>query len=128
MARRIKGIGAEIFKYFPMLAVLLAIYQYYREAGGIPGFLEDIKHFNMQMLEQKWTTVAIGIAFFAGSGIVSRYVPGKMKHLAEAIMIYIGTTQILSVLQGMYVYVPPTNQGSLMGAGQGRSRYTGGAY
>ena len=124
MARRIKGIGAEIFKYFPILAVLLAIYQYYRDAGGLAGFLEDLKHFNMKMLEQKWTTVAIGIAFFAGSGIVARYVPGKMKHLAEAIMIYIGTSQLLSVLQGMYVYTPPAIQGQ----GQGRSLPNWGAY
>ncbi len=125
MARR-KGIGAEVLKYFPILAVFLALYQYYRDAGGIPGFLEDIKHFNMEMLEQKWTTIAIGIAFFAGSGIVSRYVPGKMKYVAEAIMIYIGTSQLLSVLQGMYVYAPPEVQGQ--GALSRGSRYTGGAY
>ncbi len=127
MARRIKGIGAEVLKYFPLLGVLLALYQYYRDAGGLPGFLEDLKHFNMQMLEQKWTTVAIGIAFFAGSGIVARYVPGKMKYLAEAIMIYIGTSQILSVLQEMYRAPSPANlQGQ--GALSRGSRYTGGAY
>ena len=125
MARRIKGIGAEIFKYFPILAVILAIYQYYRDAGGFAGFMEDIKHFNMKMLEAKWTTVAIGIAFFAGSGIVSRYVPGKMRYLAEAIMIYIGTSQLLSVLQGMYVYTPPAMQGQGQG---GRSLPNGGFY
>ncbi len=124
MVRRIK-IGEEILKYFPIVAVALSLYQYYREANGIAGFLEDIKHFNMAMLEARWTTVAIGIAFFAGSGVVARYVPGKMKHLAEAILIYIGTSQLLSVLQGMYVYVPPVDQGQ--GALRG-SRYTGGAY
>jgi len=125
MARRVK-IGAEITKYFPVLAVALSIYQYYREAGGVAGFLEDIKHFNMAMLEARWTTVAIGIAFFAGSGIVSRYVPGKMKYVAEAIMIYIGASQLLSVLQGMYVVPPPVAQEQ--GAIRGGSRYTGGAY
>ena len=124
MAKRIKGIGVEVVKYFPILAVLLAIYQYYREAGGIAGFLEDIKHFNMAMLEERWTTVAIGIAFFAGSGVVAAYVPGKAKHIAEAVLIYIGMSQLLSVLQGMYVVSPPAVQGQ----GQGRSLPNGGWY
>jgi len=110
MAKRITGLGAATLKYFPILAVLLAIYQYYREAGGIQGFLNDVKNFNMKMLEAKWTTMAIGIAFFVGADVVARYVPGKMQHVAKAIMYYIGASQILSVLQGMYVYTPPANQ------------------
>ena len=122
MARRIKGIGAEALKYFPVLAVLLAIYQYYREAGGFAGFLSDIKNFNMKMLEQKWTTVAMGVAFFVGADIIAKYVPGKMRFVAKAVMYYLGASQLLSVLQGMYVYQPPPEQG------QGRSLPNGGAY
>lgn len=106
MAKRITGLGMASLQYFPVLSVLLAIYQYYREAGGVPGFLNDIKNFNMKVLEQKWTTVAMGIAFFVGADIVSRYVPGKMRHVVKAIMYYLGASQMLSVMQGMWMEAP----------------------
>lgn len=80
----------------------------------------------MKMLEQKWTSVAMGIAFFVGADLIARYVPGKMKHVAKAVMYYLGASQLLSVLQGMYVYIPP--EGGQGAIGQGRSNYTGGAY
>lgn len=120
MARRIAGIGAATLKYLPVLSVLLAIYQYYKAAGGFAGFLNDIKNFNMKRLEQKWTQVAMGAAFFVGADVVARYVPGKMRHVAKAIMYYFGASQMLDVLQGMYVYTPP--------AAQGGSNYAGGVY
>jgi len=128
MARRITGIGAAALKYMPILAVLLAIYQYYREAGGIAGFFQDIKNFNMKVLEQKWTSVAMGVAFFVGADVVARYVPGKMKHVIKAVMYYFGASQILAVLQGMYVQTEEQAKALVRGQGQGQSAYRGGAY
>ena len=123
MAARIRGLGAGLLKYFPILAILLAIYQYYREAGGIQGFLLDIKNLSMKQLEAKWTTVAIGIAMFVGADVLARYVPGKLKYVVKAIMYYLGASQLLSVLQGMYT-IPAETQTAM----QQRSTYRGGAY
>jgi len=124
MAKRITGLGANLLKYFPILAVVLAIYQYYREAGGVAGFLADIKGFNIKVLEAKWTTVAMGVAFFVGADLVAKYVPGKMKHIVKAVMYYFGASQILAVLQGMYVQTEAQSQTLT----QGQSTYRGGAY
>jgi len=127
MAKRITGMGAALLKYFPILAVLLAIYQYYREAGGVQGFLNDIRNFNMKVLEAKWTSVAMGIAFFVGADIVARYVPGKMKHVTKAVMYYFGASQILAVLQGMYVQTEAQSKALINGQTQ-TTYYRGGAY
>lgn len=128
MAKRITGLGAATLKYFPILAVVLAIYQYYREAGGFAGFLADIKGFNMKVLEAKWTSMAMGIAFFVGADVVSRYVPGKMKHIVKAVMYYFGASQILAVLQGMYIQTEVQNKALTQGQGQTQAMYRGGAY
>lgn len=127
MAKRITGMGAALLKYFPILAVVLAIYQYYREAGGIQGFLNDIRNFNMKVLEQKWTSVAMGIAFFVGADMIARYVPGKMKHIAKAIMYYFGASQILAVLQGMYIQTEAQSQ-AVTQTTQRQTQYRGDAY
>lgn len=124
MAKRITGMGAALLKYFPIIAVLLAVYQYYREAGGIAGFIADLKGFNMKVLEAKWTSVAMGIAFFVGADVVSRYVPGKMKYVAKAIMYYFGASQLLAVLQGMYIQTPEQAKALT----QKQSTYVGGGY
>lgn len=127
MAKRITGLGMASLQYFPVLSVLLAIYQYYREAGGVTGFLNDIKNFNMKVLEQKWTTVAMGIAFFVGADVVSRYVPGKMKHIVKAIMYYLGASQLLAVLQGMWLQTEVQAQAQLEAQAQ-NGFYNGGMY
>lgn len=124
MAKRITGMGAALLKYFPVLAVLLAIYQYYREAGGFQGFLNDIRNLNMKVLEAKWASVAMGVMFFVGADVVTRYVPGKMRYVAKAVMYYFGASQILAVLQGMYIEAPPEAQGG----GGNMTSYRGGAY
>ena len=126
MAKRITGLGANLLKYFPILAVVLAIYQYYKEAMGFSGFLQDIKNFNIKVLEQKWTSVAMGIAFFVGADIVARYVPGKMKYVVKAVMYYFGASQILAVLQGMYLQTE--TQAKALVNGQTQTVYQGGAY
>lgn len=126
MARRITGVGAALLKYFPILAVLLAIYQYYREASGIAGFFQDIKNFNMKVLEQKWTSVAMGVAFFVSADVVARYVPGRMKYVVKAVMYYFGASQMLAVLQGMYVQTP--EQAQAITQGQTQTAFRGGAY
>ena len=102
MARRIAGIGAGLVKHAPWAAVLLAIYQYYQTAGGMQGFLYDIKNLDMKMLQAQWTKMAMGIAFFVGADVVARYVPGKMRYIAKAAMYYFGASQMLDVLQSMY--------------------------
>ena len=127
MAKRITGIGVAALKYMPVLAVLLAIFQYYREAGGIAGFFQDIKNFNMKVLEAKWTSVAMGIAFFVGADVVARYVPGKMRYVAKAAMYYFGASQMLAVLQGMYIQTEEQAK-ALVQTGQGQTLYRGSAY
>ena len=98
MAKRISGFGVSMLKYAPFLAILLAIYQYYKEAGGIQGFLNDIKNLSMKQLEARWTAVAMGIGFIVAADVVARYVPGKLKHVVKAVMYYMGASQLLSVL------------------------------
>ena len=114
MAARIKGIGAGLLKHAPWGAVALAIYQYYRDAGGVQGFLYDIKNLNMDVLQAQWTKVAMAIGFFVGADVIARYVPGKMKYVVKAVMYYFGASQLLSVLQGMY-YAPAAPVASAQG-------------
>ena len=102
MARRITGIGASALKYAPVGAVALAIYQYYQNAGGLSGFMYDIKNLDMGVLQTQWTKIGMGIAFFVGADVVARYVPGKMRYVAKALMYYFGASQMLDVLNAMY--------------------------
>lgn len=111
MAKRASKITGDVVKHMPWLAVVLAIYQYYQAAGGIQGFLYDIKNLNMAVLQNQWTKIGMAVAFFGGAGIVSRYVPGKMKYVVEAIMFYFGASQMLDVLQGMYTAPAAVAQG-----------------
>ena len=112
MARRIAGIGAGMLKYFPVGAVVLAIYQYYQNAGGIQGFLYDIKNLDMRVLQTQWTKIAMAVAFFVGADVVARYVPGKMRYVAKAIMYYFGASQMLDVLNAMYMPAAMVTQGA----------------
>lgn len=112
MAKRISGIGAGLLKHAPWLAVILAIYQYYRDTGGIAGFMDDIKNLNMSTLQANWTKIGMGIAFFVGADVVSRYVPGKLKYVVKAIMYYFGASQMLEVVNVMY-----TAPGNVAGSG-----------
>lgn len=121
MARRISGIGAGMLKYMPVGAVVLAVYQYYQNAGGIQGFLYDIKNLDMGVLQTQWTKIGMGIAFFVGADVVARYVPGKMRYVAKAVMYYFGASQMLDVLNAMYT-TPAVTQGAT-GAGVGVRGY-----
>lgn len=103
MARRITGIGIGAIKHAPWLAIILAIYQYYRGAGGFQGFLSDIKNLNMDTLRARWINIAIGATFFVGADVIGRYVPGNTKYIVKAVMYYFGASQFLDVLQGMYI-------------------------
>lgn len=107
MARRATAsrLSGSMIKLMPAGAIVLAIYQYYAEAGGFQGFLHDMTHINMAVLKANWTQVGIGLALIGGAGAVSKFVPGKVRYAAEAIMIYFGASQILSVLQMMW-YAP----------------------
>ena len=112
MARSVKGVGASLIKHAPWAAVLLAIYQYYKDTGGVQGFMDDIKNLNMSTLQANWTKIAMGIAFFVGADVVARYVPGKMKYAVKAVMYYFGASQMLEVVNVMY-----TAPGSVAGSG-----------
>ena len=114
MAKRFTGLGAGLLKHAPWLAVILAIYQYYKDTGGVQGFMEDIKNLNMATLQSNWTKIAMGIGFIVGADVVSRYVPGKMKYAVKAIMYYFGASQFLEVVNVMYT--PP---GEVVGNGGG---------
>lgn len=107
MAKRITGIGIGTIKHAPWLAIILAIYQYYKDAGGFQGFLNDIKNLNMSTIQARWTNIAMAIAIFVGADVVARYVPGKSKHVVKAVMYYFGASQMLDVLQGMYIEQGP---------------------
>ena len=111
MARRITGIGAGMLKYMPIGAVALAIYQYYQNAGGLSGFMYDIKNLDMAVLQTQWTKIGMGIAFFVGADVVARYVPGKMRYVAKAVMYYFGASQMLDVLNAMYTPAAVTQGG-----------------
>ena len=102
MARSVKGVGASLIKHAPWAAVLLAIYQYYKDAGGVEGFLYDIKNLNMDVLQGNWTKIAMATGFFVGADVVARYVPGKMRYVVKAVMYYFGASQLLDVLNAMY--------------------------
>ena len=102
--------GAGLLKHAPWAAVVLAIYQYYKDAGGMAGFMYDIKTLNMKTLQDQWTKIGMAIAFFVGADLVARYVPGKMKYAVKAIMYYFGASQFLDVLNAMYT--PGEVQGS----------------
>ena len=102
MATKTSKLTTAMVKHLPWLAVVLAIYQYYNEAGGLQGFLFDLKNLNMRTLQAQWAKIGIGMALFAGAAVVSKFVPGKMKYLVEGIMFYFGASQILDVLQAMY--------------------------
>ena len=102
MAKRITGIGAGLLKHAPWAAVLLAVYQYYRDAGGVQGFLYDIKNLDMNTLQANWTKIAMATGFFVGADLVARYVPGKMRYVVKAVMYYFGASQLLDVLNAMY--------------------------
>ena len=41
---KVSSIGRGLMKHAPWVAIVLAVYQYYKEAGGIEGFLFDIKN------------------------------------------------------------------------------------
>lgn len=126
MAKRISGFGVSMLKYAPFLAILLAIYQYYKEAGGIQGFLNDIKNLSMKQLEARWTAVAMGIGFIVAADVVARYVPGKLKHVVKAVMYYMGASQLLSVLQGMWIQTETQANAQLQS--QAQNGYQGGMF
>ena len=109
---KIPAIGANLLKHAPWLAVILAVYQYYKDTGGVQGFMDDIKNLNMSTLQSNWTKIGMGIAFFVGADVVSRYVPGKLKYVVKAIMYYFGASQMLEVVNVMYT--PP---GEVVGSG-----------
>lgn len=111
MAKRISGIGAGLLKHAPWAAVLLAVYQYYKDTGGVQGLLWDVKNLNMSTLQANWTKIAMGIGFFVGADVVSRYVPGKLKYVVKAIMYYFGASQMLEVINSMYI-APAVTQGA----------------
>lgn len=125
MAKRISGIGVGALKYAPFLAIILAIYQYYKEAGGFQGFLNDIKNISMKDLEAKWTAIGMGVALIVGADVAARYVPGKLKHVVKAIMYYMGAAQLLSVLQGMWV---ETEDIAVLRTPQMQNGYSGNGY
>ena len=102
MARSVKGVGASLVKHAPWAAVLLAIYQYYRDAGGVQGFMYDIKNLDMNVLQANWTKIAMATGFFVGADVIARYVPGKMRYVVKAVMYYFGASQLLDVLNAMY--------------------------
>ena len=107
MAKRITGIGAAALKHAPWAAVALAVYQYYKDTGGIQGFMFDIKNIKMSTLQANWTKIAMGIGFFVGADVVSRYVPGKLRYVVKAIMYYFGASQLLEVVNVMYTPEAP---------------------
>lgn len=107
MAKRITGLGANMLKYLPVGAIGLSFYQYYKDAGGFEGLVNDIKGFNISQVKTQWSSLAMGIGMIIGADVISRYVPGKLRYVVKAILYYLGTSQILSVLQGMYVYQAP---------------------
>jgi len=68
----------------------------------LQGFLFDIKNIKMSTLQANWTKMAMGIGFFVGADVVSRYVPGKLRYVVKAIMYYFGASQMLEVINAMY--------------------------
>ena len=118
MARRITGIGAASLKYTPIMAVGLAIFQYYQKAGGISGFVYDLKNLNMDVLQAEWKKIAMAMALYTGADtLVARFVPGKARYVVKAIMYYFATTQMLDVLNAMYSPAVVTNGGSAAAIG-----------
>jgi len=106
MARigRIAGIGSALLKYLPFVAIFVAIYQYYKDAGGFPGFLEDIRNIDATKLQAGWVNIAVGVGLIIGADVIARYIPGRLRFIVRAVMYYLGATRLLTVLQGMYIY------------------------
>ena len=109
---KVSSIGRGLMKHAPWVAIVLAVYQYYKEAGGIEGFLFDIKNLNMDTLQAGWQKVGIAIACFVGAEKLAKYVPGQTRYLVKAVLYYFGASMLLDLLQSMYTPAVITQGGA----------------
>ena len=99
---KVGSIGRGLLKHAPWVALVLAVYQYYKSAGGIEGFLYDIKNLNMDVLQANWQKVGMSVACFVGAEKLTKFVPGQARYLVKAVLYYFGASMILDILQSMY--------------------------